>query len=954
MTKKKNKWQRKKIKQKSSPLKKLGVSFLLIILIFVAILSVGLAWLSQSLPDPNQLLSREISETTKIYDKTGDNLLYEIFSEQRRTIVQLEEIPQSLIHATIAIEDADFFTHKGFDIKSIIRAVIVDILHGAKVQGASTLTQQFVKNAFLTPKKTFKRKIKELLLAYKIEKNYSKQEILQMYFNEIPYGSNAYGAEAASQIYFNKSVRNLNLNESALLAALTKAPTYYSPYGNHTDELLQRQKMILDIMVKHGFITKNKAEEAKEKNALKNIKPRKMDIIAPHFVMYVKQLLTEKLGQKKVEQGGLKVITSLDLEKQTIAKNAIEKYAQGNEKNYNANNASLVSINPKNGNILAMIGSKDFFDKSIDGQVNVATRNRQPGSSFKPIVYAAALEKGYTPKTLLFDVPTSFGKSGDGKEYKPKNYKDEYFGPVTIKKSLAGSLNIPGVKTLYLVGIQETLNLAKKMGYTTFSDPSRYGLSLVLGGGEVKLLEHVSAFSVFARNGEKIPYKSILKVKDNTGKIIIDNVKEPKGVQVLKKETVKNLNNILSDNEARSFVFGSNNFLTLEKRPVCAKTGTTNEYKDAWTLGYTPNLVTGVWAGNTNNKKMGEGADGSSVAAPIWNLYMKNALKNKPVLKFEKPEPIYVEKPILKGTLPKEKTVTLKIDKISKKLATDLTPESLILEKEFRYFYPILHYLKKDDPQGPAPKNPEKDPQYNLWQKGINQWLKELSQKKEKEIPAHLKGLTLQIPPTEKDDIHTIENMPLVQIQSPKNNKTVLTSKLNLVTKVKAPLEIETIIYKIDDITIKKIKPQKESEIFEFDINLIGLEKGNHEIEVTAYDKVKNKNSDTITISILNSSKKEVIWQNPKNNQEIKLSNFPLNINTIIPISSIEKIRFYNENLDSGKTRLLSTIFNPEAGEEISFYWNMAELGKHKLWAKLFEKNGEVLIGNGIEVQLIP
>src|SRR6056297_943439 len=424
MTKKKNKWQRKKIKQKSSPLKKLGVSFLLIILIFVAILSVGLAWLSQSLPNPNQLLSREISETTKIYDKTGDNLLYEIFSEQRRTIVQLEEIPQSLIHATIAIEDADFFTHKGFDIKSIMRAIIVDILHGAKVQGASTLTQQFVKNAFLTPEKTFKRKIKELLLAYKIEKDYSKEEILQMYFNEIPYGSNAYGAEAASQIYFGKSVRDLKLSESALLAALTKAPTYYSPYGNHTDELKNRQELILNIMVDQGFITEQESESAKEVNVLKNIKPRQSDITAPHFVMYVKQLLTDKLGQKKVEQGGLKVITTLDLEKQKIAKKAIKQRAKTNLKQYNANNASLVSIDPKTGNIIAMVGSKDFFNKDIKGQVNVSTRNRQPGSSFKPIVYANAFEKGYTPETLIFDVPTSFGLSGAGKEYKPQNYKN--------------------------------------------------------------------------------------------------------------------------------------------------------------------------------------------------------------------------------------------------------------------------------------------------------------------------------------------------------------------------------------------------------------------------------------------------------------------------------------------------------------------------------------------------
>ncbi len=951
----KKNWKRKKIKNKKSLLKKIGFTILFVIVLFIAIFSASIAWLSQTLPNPNQLLDRQISETTKIYDKTGENLLYEIFSNQRRTIVELNDIPQSLIHATVAIEDTDFFTHQGFDIKSIGRAIIVDILHGAKVQGASTLTQQFVKNAFLTPKKTFKRKIKELLLAYKIEKDYSKQEILQMYFNEIPYGSNAYGAEAASQIYFGKSVKDLKLSESALLAALTKAPTYYSPYGNHTDKLLSRQKLILNIMADQGFITKAEAEKAKSVNILEKIKPRHTDIIAPHFVMYVKEVLTKNLGQKKVEQGGLKVITSLDLEKQKIAQKAIEKYAKINQEKYNANNAALVSINPNNGDILAMVGSKDFFNQSIDGQVNVATRNRQPGSSFKPIVYAAAFEKGYTPKTLLFDVPTNFGDAGSGKEYKPKNYKEQYFGPVTMKKALAGSLNIPGVKTLYLVGLQPTLNLAKDLGYTTFNDPSRYGLSLVLGGGEVKLLEHVSAFATFARKGEKIPYKSILKVKDKKGKVLINNQdKNLNPKRVLSAQTTKTINEILSDNQARSFVFGENNNLTLKNRPVAAKTGTTNEFKDAWTLGFTPNLVAGVWVGNTKNSKMREGADGSSVAAPIWNQYMENALKNKPVKEFEKPEPIYVEKDILKGQLPKEKTKTLKIDKISQKLATEYTPESLIIEKEFRNFFPILHYIKKDNPQGSLPENPTLDPQYQAWQQGINKWLKQVSEKDKKDLPDRIKNLTLQIPPSQKDDVHTLKNMPLVEIQNPKNGQQIINPKLSITVKAQAPLKIKKIVCQIDDINVKEIDNINQSDIFEFNLNLVGLEQGSHNIKIIAYDKVKNKNSDSITIFTTQKFKKQVLWQNPKNNQTISLANFPINIKAIIPIGNIKKVRFYNQNLDSNKTRLVSTIFNPTMGEEIEFNWNLGEPGEHKLWAKIFEKNGNILSGDGIKIKITP
>ena len=515
------------------------------------------AWISRDLPDPNRLIDRQLAETTKIYDRTGQTVLYEFHGDEKRTLVSLDEIPDYVKEATIAIEDKDFYKHGAFSLWAIFRTFVTNVLRGEK-HGASTLTQQFIKNAVLSNEKTYTRKIKEVLLSYKLEQRFTKDQILQMYLNEIPYGSTAYGIEAASQHYFGKSVKDINLPEAAVLAAMPQAPTLYSPYGSNKDTLIARQHYILDQMVKQGYISEAKAEAAKQFELV--FKPPTENIIAPHFVMYVKELLTEKYGETMVEQGGLKIYTTLDLYKQQIAEQVIDDHAQANEDKYGATNAGLVSIDPKTGQILAMVGSRDYFNDDIDGQVNVTISPRQPGSSMKPLVYAASFLKGYTPDTVLYDVVTNFSNDPDN-PYEPHNYDSKERGPVTVRTALAGSLNIPAVKAIYLAGIDNVLDLAQEFGYTTLNDRSRFGLSLVLGGGEVKLLEHADAFAAFAREGIWHPTAAILKVEDRNGKVLEEF--QPEQKQVLDPKVAREINDILSDNNARAYAFGEHNWLTL-------------------------------------------------------------------------------------------------------------------------------------------------------------------------------------------------------------------------------------------------------------------------------------------------------------------------------------------------------------------------------------------------------
>lgn len=397
---------------------------------------IGIVWISRDLPNPNQLIEREVAQSTKIYDRSGEHVLYEVHGEQKRTLVSLNQIPKYVQGATIAVEDKNFYNHGGFSVWAMARTMVTNVLYGRSA-GGSTLTQQFIKNAVLTNEKTATRKIKELILAQQIEKRFSKDEILQMYLNEIPYGSNAYGVQAASQKYFNKDVGQLTVAEAALLAALPQSPSRYSPYGPNKEILLGRKDYILDLMAEQGYISESEKESAK-KEVLVFSKPE-TSIVAPHFVMYVKSILAEKYGEKTLEQGGLKIITTIDYDKQKIADEVIAEKTANYQEKYNANNASLVAIDPKNGEVLAMVGSRNYFDEEISGQVNIATSLRQPGSSIKPIVFASLFEKGYTPDTILYDVVTNFSNGADS--YIPHNYNLKEYGPVSIRKALCCNMS---------------------------------------------------------------------------------------------------------------------------------------------------------------------------------------------------------------------------------------------------------------------------------------------------------------------------------------------------------------------------------------------------------------------------------------------------------------------------------------------------------------------------------
>ena len=809
------------------------IRFIVIIIIFLGSAALaGLIWLSRDLPDPNRLIERQIAQSTKIYDRTGQTILYEIHGGEKRTLVTLNEIPDYLKNATITIEDKDFYKHRGFSLWAMARTALTNILFDRKA-GGSTLTQQFIKNAILTSEKTYSRKFKEIILAYKLEKKFSKDEVLQMYLNEIPYGSTAYGVEAASQRYFGKSVKEINLAEATVLAALPQAPSYYSPYGPHKNLLIARQHYILDLMVKQGYLNKEEAETAKKTKLI--FKEQTDQIISPHFVMYIKEQLAEKYGEKMIEQEGLKIYTTLDLYKQKIAEEVIKEKMAANQEKYQASNAALVSLDPKNGQILAMVGSRDYFNNEIDGQVNVSLQPRQPGSSFKPVVYAAAFLKGYTPDTILYDVVTNFS-TDPSKPYEPHNYDSKEHGPVTIRQALAGSLNIPAVKTIYLTGLDNVLNLAQALGYSTLTDRSRFGLSLVLGGGEVKLIEHVNAFAVFAREGIYHPLVSILKIEDKNGKIIEEFKNQEK--KVLEVNIARMINDILSDNNARAFIFGENNYLTLNNRPLAAKTGTTNDYRDAWTIGYTPSIVTGVWVGNNNNLAMKRGADGSVVAAPIWHDYMEKVLGETPIEYFKPPEITKTGKAVLDGEIG-GKTL-IKIDKYTGLLATENTPASFTLEKTFNQHHCILYYLNKDDPRGLPPIDPKTDPQFELWESRVLAW-------------SEKQGQASSAPPTNYDNIHLPENKPTLIIESPASNQLIMEAVLIVNLKLSAPRGINRVEYYFDDNLFTTLT----SYPFNLKTGVDFLNNGFHGLTVRACDDVDNCSEQKLEFNLILDEKRD-------------------------------------------------------------------------------------------------
>jgi membrane peptidoglycan carboxypeptidase len=683
-------------------------------------LCVGIFFLwaaSLKLPDLASLNERKIEQSVKIYDRTGTVLLYDLHDNIQRTIVPIEEISPHIQHATIAIEDAEFYTHAGIRPLSTLRAVMTNILSLDPLGGGggSTITQQVIKGSVLTGDKTIARKFKEWILALRVEQTLSKDQILELYLNQAPYGGTMYGVEQASETFFNKRASDVTLPEAAYLAAVLPAPTRLSPYNikgdsGKNEQLEMRKNLVLDKMFEHGYITAAERDEAK--TAVVEFMPqRDSSIQAPHFVFYVRQYLEEKYGATALEESGWRVTTSLDAELQAKAEEIVKRNALKNTVDFNASNASMVAIDPKTGQILVMVGSRNYFDTEIPGAYNVAVARpgRQPGSAFKPFAYAQALLEGYTPSTVVFDVrtqfqttcsPTNFTSEGDC--YSPVNYDNAFRGPITFREALAQSINVPAIKVLYLAGIADTLRLSKAMGISTLGTQGQYGLTLVLGGGEVTLLDMTSAYGVFANNGTRFNHTAVLKIEDTKGNVIEDNSRQ-QASQVLPQRVAEEINDMLSDPAARgplgnpAFLFGG--------QDVAVKTGTTNDYRDAWTVGYTPNIAVGAWAGNNDNSSMVKRVSGL-IVGPMWSEFMRYAIAKRPVESFSRGEIAAAPlKPVLRGVWQgNQNYIENGIEYVTQSV------------------HEILHWVDKNNPTGPAPSNPANDPQYILWEVPVRAW----------------------------------------------------------------------------------------------------------------------------------------------------------------------------------------------------------------------------------------
>ncbi len=601
----------------------------------IALFIAGVVLVLKDVPRATVIGRNNFPQSSKIFAKDG-TLLYTIYSSKNQTFVPLEKIPKYLQQATISIEDKNFYKHGAVDLKGIARAVYVNIT-GESFQGGSTITQQLVRNSLLTLDRTITRKIKEVILSFVVEFIYSKDRILEMYLNQVSYGGTAWGVEAASQIYFGKEVSKLTLAESAFLAGLPQAPSVYSPFGSHPEEGKQRQIRVLQAMKESGYITSEQEKNAK--NDELKFSRIQSHIIAPHFVFYVKELLVQEYGEKVVEQGGLSVTTSLDLTTQKLVEDAIAS-EEATLRGGNWYNAASMVTRPGTGEVLAMVGSRDYFNTERDGNVNVTIAKRQPGSSIKPINYATGLIKGYTAATPFVDERKCF-PNPSGAPYCPMNYDLKFHGVQQMRYALANSFNIPAVKMLKLNGLEAMIATASAMGINSFSDPDRYGLSLTLGGGEVTMVEMVTAYGVFANNGYKITLHPILKVADSKGKVLSEYkpVESPLlGKKVLPDGVAFIISNILSDNGARTPSFGSNSPLFIRGYNVAVKTGTTNDYRDNWTIGYTPSYVVATWVGNNDNTPLKGVVSGVTGAAPIWNQIMKNLITGKPAQTFNRPD----------------------------------------------------------------------------------------------------------------------------------------------------------------------------------------------------------------------------------------------------------------------------------------------------------------------------
>lgn len=692
-------------------------------------------WYGRDLPAPGKLIAAQANQSSGIYDRNGV-LLFSVYQNQNRIYENLNTIPKYLQQGTIAIEDKNFYSNQGFSITGYLRAIRnIVLLRG--LSGGSTLTQQLVKNVLLSSEQTIPRKIKELMLSIQVDRKYTKDQILEMYLNDVPYGGTAIGVQAAAQVYFNKDVKDLDLAQSAFLSGLPQSPSAYSPFSGNK-YYLSRTKEVLSAMVSQGYINQKQADSAYKEIQNTQFSQNDVGIKAPHFVMYVKQKLVEQFGEAVVENGGLRVKTTLDYNIEKQAEQIVKDEVAKDKAPFNISNGSAMVTIPKTGEILAMVGSEDYFDVKNDGNFNAATALRQPGSSLKPITYATALARGYTASTLLMDTQTNFKAQDSEKDYIPVNYDGKFRGPVQVRFALANSLNIPAVKMLAMVGIKNVMQNGYNMGIDnwqpTDENMRNVGYSLVLGGRDVRLIDEMEAYGVFANGGQKMPLTSILEVDDSKGNVLY-KYSPPSMQRIFSQEISFIISHILLDNSARSMEFGPNSQLVVPGHPsVSVKTGTTNDFKDNWTVGYTPSFVVGVWVGNNDySQSMTKVASGITGAAPIWNKIISVVLKGKTDEPPQKPDNVVAMQidayggglPVdgrptrseyyIQGTQPTAPSPIYQKIKLSKHQSGKLANSSEINAGD----YDTKDYIvfKENDPISTDGKN--------RWQDGINAWIKQ-------------------------------------------------------------------------------------------------------------------------------------------------------------------------------------------------------------------------------------
>jgi 1A family penicillin-binding protein len=805
----------------------MAIGILLIIFLFI--------WYSKDLPSPVKVVRRE-GYSSKVYDRNGKPL-YDIYSDAKREPVAAENMPDYLKKATVATEDKSFYTNSGIDLLTPLR-MVKNVFYFGKVTGGSTLTQQLTRNVLLTTDRTLTRKIKEIILSIQIDAKYSKNEILTMYLNEAPYGGSSWGVGPAAEQYFGKEVKDLDLAECAILAGLPQLPSVYSPYSNTPMAYADRTKHVLTRMVEDGYITQQLADNTMEEVKSYKFADKNSTVKAPHFVFWIKDLLTKKYGADVVENGGLKITTTLDLDLQSQVEKIVSEQIDASEKLGISNGAALV-LDPTNGQVLTMVGSRDYFSTKTDGNFNVVTQAlRQPGSAIKPITYLAGLRKGMTAATMIMDTPVTFAGVGGQPDYSPQNYTGKFTGPISIRNALGNSINTIAVKILARVGVENMLTLANEMGLTTLAPTkenlSKFGLAVTLGGAEVKMIDLASAYTAFANGGTSMQPIGILKVEDSSGRVL-EEYKAPEGKKVMTEQEAFIISNILSDNSAREMTFGAVNNLQVSGYQVAVKTGTTNEKKDNWTVGWTPNLLTAVWVGNNNNTPMGKVASGVSGAAPIWKKIMNYELPKRNKQDFPIPSGIInIDVDAFSGYLAHDGFASKKeyfIDGTQSSVSDPIHMNLKVckgasglatLEDVANNNYDSKEYfnLKEDDPVS-------KDG-VNRWQQGIDKWIAEQPDKDK------------YFPP---ESYCRSGGVVTVSIDSPGNESTVSKQfdvKINT-TSLKKITEVKLWIDGIERKTWNE-RP------FEMTIN--DLTDGPHVLKAKATDKDGNSQEKEIKIGV--------------------------------------------------------------------------------------------------------